>query len=92
MSEELKAVNNDIKGKIRKFIVNNYLLTAETQDISDTDSFLDRGIVDSTGILELVEFIQDTFGIEIKDEELIPQNLDSLANLEVFIKSKTNKR
>ncbi len=78
----------DIKGKIKEFIINNFLMGADSQKIQEDTSFLEEGIIDSTGILELVEFVQDTFLIKIEDEELMPDNLDSLNNLEKFIKSK----
>jgi acyl carrier protein len=60
------------------------------ETIQDDTSFLEQGIIDSTGILELVEFVQDTFSIKVEDEELMPDNLDSLNNLEKFINSKIN--
>ena len=61
---------------------------ANSEKIQDETSFLEEAIIDSTGILELVEFIQHTFSFKIEDEELIPDNLDSLNNLEKFINSK----
>jgi len=56
---------------------------------NDDDSFLEKGIIDSTGVLELVGFIEETFNIKIEDEELIPENLDSLDKLNLYIKKKT---
>ena len=61
---------------------------ADPVTLNDSDSFLEQSIIDSTGVLELVEFIQDSFGIKIEDEELMPDNLDSLNSIEKFIKSK----
>lgn len=55
----------------------------------DNDSFLDKGIIDSTGVLELVSFIEETFNFKVEDEELIPDNLDSLSKLTSYIKKKT---
>ncbi|MCK5591335.1 MAG: acyl carrier protein [Candidatus Pacebacteria bacterium] len=78
----------DVKEKIKEFIVNNFLMGADSEKIQDDTSFLEEGIIDSTGILELVEFIQDTFLIAIEDEELIPDNLDCINNIEKFINSK----
>lgn len=82
-TEELGGT--DIKEKLKTFIINNFLLGAETNDLSDNDSFLEKGIIDSTGIIELVGFVQETFDIRIEDMELIPDNLDSLNKLQAFI-------
>ena len=57
-------------------------------ELSDDDSLLDSGIVDSTGVLELVAFIEDEFDLEVKDEELIPENLDSIDQLVAFVERK----
>jgi len=77
------------KEKIRNFIVETFLFDAAESTINDDDSLLDSGIIDSTGVLELVSFIEEEFGIEVKDEELIPENLDSLNKLAAYIKNKT---
>lgn len=74
-----------IKEKVKDFIINNFLLGSDENNLSDSDSFLEKGIVDSTGILELVSFVQEAFDIKIEDAELVPDNLDSLNNLEAFI-------
>lgn len=74
--------------KIRQFIFDNFLFDAENSDLKNDDSFLDQGIIDSTGVLELVEWLEDECGIEVEDEELIPENLDSVNNLVAFIEKK----
>jgi len=74
--------------KIRAFIFDNFLFDAEGSDLKNEESFLDQGIIDSTGVLELVEWLEDECGIEVEDEELIPENLDSVNNLAAFIKKK----
>ncbi len=74
--------------KIRNFIFENFLFDAESSDLKNDDSFLDQGIIDSTGVLELVEWLEDECGIEVDDEELIPENLDSVDNLSAFIAKK----
>ena len=78
----------EAKTKVKEFIINNFLMGADSKSIQDDTSFLEEGIIDSTGILELVEYIQETFEIKVEDEELVPENLDSLNNLEKFINSK----
>lgn len=87
--EELNGV--DIKEKIKKFIIDNFLLGVTTNNINDDDSFLEKGIIDSTGILELVSFVESTFSFRVEDEELMPDNLDSVNKLVTFIKKKQNK-
>ena len=85
----IEQLNNaDIKGKIKKFIINNFLLGAGSNNLNDDDSFLEKGIIDSTGVLELVSFVEETFNIRVEDEELVPDNLDSLNKLVIYIKSK----
>ena len=73
-----------IKEKIRNFMIENFLFGEDT-DLKDDTSFLEEGIIDSTGVLELIEFLEEEFNIQIDDEDLIPENLDSLNNLEQFI-------
>lgn len=77
----------EIKEKIKAFIIENFLF-GEEQNLEDDMSFLENGIIDSTGVLELVEFIENTFSISIEDEDLIPENLDSLQKVANFINSK----
>ncbi len=79
---------SDIQNKIRSFIVDNFLF-GDDEGLESGTSFLDEGIVDSTGILELIEFISGEFEITVEDEELIPENLDSIDNVTAFIARKT---
>jgi acyl carrier protein len=80
-----------ISTKTWKFIVDNFLFGRDSEAFGDSDSFLKHGIIDSTGILELIEYLEGTFGIEIREEEMIPENLDSLANIASFVCRKTMK-
>lgn len=73
------------KPEIRQFIVDNFLFGQETTEFSDEASFLESGLIDSTGVLELVAFLEERYGIVVADEELIPENLDSVNNLEAYI-------
>ena len=82
---------SDIVNKIRKFIFENFLFGVENSDLKNDDSFLDQGIIDSTGVLELVEWLEDECSIVVEDEELIPENLDSVNNLVGFIEKKKIK-
>jgi len=81
----------DIKQTVREYIVENFLFGDTDFEFDDNTSFMDSGILDSTGILELITFVESTFGISIDDDEVLPENLDSLNNLEAFIaKKKSN--
>jgi acyl carrier protein len=73
---------------LRRFITDNFLPPAGLETFDDDDSFMEKGIIDSTGVLELLEFIEDRFGIRVDDEEIIPDNLDSLNKLNSFINKK----
>jgi len=75
------------KEKIKAFIVENFLF-GEDNGLKDITSFLDEGIIDSTGILELVDFLEQEFSVTIEDEELTPENLDTIANVDNFISRK----
>lgn len=88
MQELDKISQVDIRKVLREFITENFLLSAGIDSFEDTDSFIDKRIIDSTGILELLEFVEDTFNIQIEDEEVIPDNLDSLNNLTSFVEKK----
>ena len=85
---EYQASEIDIKLKVKEFISNNFVLADGIDSLKDNDSFLDNGIIDSTGVVELVAFIEETFEIQVEDEELIPDNLDSIINLTTFISMK----
>ncbi len=73
---------------IRAFIFENFLFDADDDGLQNDESFLDKGIIDSTGVLELVEWLEDEFGIPVEDEELVPENLDSVNQLAAFIARK----
>ena len=78
----------DIKNTLRSFIIETFLPSAGLESFVDDDSFMETGIIDSTGVLELLEFIEESFTIQVEDEEVIPSNLDSLNKLSVFIQRK----
>jgi acyl carrier protein len=80
-------MNRVIDEQLHHFIYNNFLLDREFV-LSNSDSFLERGVIDSMGVLELIAFLQETYGITVEDEELTPDNLDSFNNLEAFITRK----
>lgn len=80
-----------IEQQIRNFIVENFLFGESNNGLNDDDSLLEKGVIDSTGVLELITFIEETYGIKVNDEELIPENLDSISNVTNFIKRKQSQ-
>ncbi len=77
-----------MKKIIRQYILGNLLFTEDESALQDNDSFLDQGIIDSTGVLEIILFIEETFNIKVNDDEMLPANLDSVENLAAFINRK----
>jgi acyl carrier protein len=77
----------EVRKAVRNFVFENFLLQGD-HDLQDDDSFMEHGIVDSTGILELIAFVEDVFGVKTEDHELIPENFDSIENLSRFILGK----
>jgi len=76
-----------LRDQIRKFILENFILE-NPEDLVDDESMLEKGIIDSTGVLELVGFIESTYQIKVEDEELIPENLDSVKNIVGYLERK----
>lgn len=76
------------EGKIRSYILENFLFTSDSDAFSDSDSFLERGIIDSTGVLELIFFVEEQFGIKVADKEMVPDNFDSVDNIARFVQRK----
>ena len=81
------ACEHRMRAKIRKFIETNFYVP-EGEPLPDEGSLLDRGVIDSTGVLELIGFLQDEFGVEVADDEMLPENLDSIAKLEAYVSRK----
>ena len=74
------------KEQIRTYILENYLFSNDPTALADDDSFMELGIIDSTGMLELIAYLEETFGIKVKDSDMLPANLDSLNRLESYIR------
>ncbi len=80
-----------IKQTVKNYILENVLYGAGEDELNYEDSFLEKGIIDSTGVLEIVSFIEEEYDFTVEDEEMVPENLDSVNNLAQFIKGKTEK-
>jgi acyl carrier protein len=74
---------------VREFIVDNFLF-GEEGDLQNDSPFFETGIVDSTGILEVVTFLEETYNISVADEELVPENFTSINTIDNYLKSKLN--
>ena len=79
---------DSIETSVRDFVVTNFLFGQNGHTLKDDDSLLEHGVIDSTGVLELVSFLEAAYRLEIQDEELVPENLDSIKNLTEFIRRK----
>jgi acyl carrier protein len=75
----------DVVNEIRNFIVDNFLFGDTTVPLGEDDSLLQKGLIDSTGILEVVQFIEEKFGIAVEDDELVPENLDSISAIARYV-------
>ena len=76
-----------IKDRVRQYVVSTFYVPDPSQ-VTDTTSFLDSGIVDSTGVLEIISFLQAEFGVNVEDNEILPDNLDSVAAIAAYVKRK----
>jgi acyl carrier protein len=79
-----------VEAKIRTFILDNFLFTNDESRLDNDVSFLEEGIVDSTGVLELVMFVEEGFGVAVEDEEIVPENFDSVSQLAHYVRQKAN--
>lgn len=77
-----------VKRQLRGFVTKNFYL-ADVGSFDDATSFLDRGVIDSTGVLELVAFVEDEYGLTVADEEIVPANFDTVNALAGFIVRKS---
>ena len=67
---------------------NNFALGEQMSSLADDTSFMESGVIDSTGVLELVAFLEETYEFKVEDEEMVPENLDTIANLSAFVERK----
>jgi len=79
-----------VESKIREYIAENFLF-GDASQLDPDESFLDKGIIDSTGILEIIMFLEEQFGVKVADNEMLPENLDSINNIVRFVSRKTGR-
>jgi acyl carrier protein len=79
---------DEVKGQIRRYIEDNFIMGARAVPLADGDSFLEYHVLDSTGFLELIAFLEETYSIKVADDEMLPENLDSLDSIVQFLARK----
>lgn len=77
-----------VESRVRDYILENYLFTNDQSMLNSDDSFLQKNILDSTGMLEVIYFLEDEFGVKVQDEEMVPENLDSVNRIVAFMGKK----
>ena len=77
-----------MREKVRSFVLSNFLFTQDQSKLADGASLLGQGVMDSTGVLELISFLEREFGITLADEEMVPENLDSVERICAFVERK----
>ena len=80
----------ELKKQVRDFVTANFYV-ADPASLEDRTSLLDQGIIDSTGVLEVIMFIESTFGVTVEDSEMLPENLDSIERISTFVARKTSQ-
>ncbi len=80
-----------MREQIREFLAENFLLSSSGFTMDDDASLLEEGVVDSTGVLEVISFVEETFAIEVADEDITPENFDSVARIAAYVTSKSGK-
>jgi len=78
-----------VQDQIKQYLAENFMFSDDGYQLSDSASFLEEGVVDSTGVLELVMFVEETFDVTVEDDEIVPENYDSVAQLAEYIHRKT---
>jgi len=81
-------MTEDIAGRVRSFIEDNFLFRSDLSGLGDSESLLENGVMDSTGVLELVAFLETEFAIQMSDADIIPDNLDSVTAITAYVERK----
>lgn len=74
-----------VEAKVRAYILENLMFSNNQADLQNDISLLERGVIDSTGVLEIVLFLEESFGVKVKDSEMLPENFDSVDNIVQFV-------
>ena len=85
-------MSDNFEPAVRKFIADNFMYREGTQTLAENESLLEKGLIDSTGVLELVFFIEKNLGVKVNDDEVLPENLDSIRRICDFLHRKTQAK
>lgn len=77
-----------LKDELRQFVIENFLFGKPYKGFADDDSFIEHGIIDSTAVMELIAFLEERYRLKLQDQDLIPENLDSINGLAQFVESR----
>jgi acyl carrier protein len=77
-----------LQAEIKQFILQNFLFTGDESVLANSESLMEKGVVDSTGILELIMHLEERYAIKVQDEEMLPANLDSIDKIAAFVERK----
>jgi acyl carrier protein len=83
-------MHSDVENKVRKFIEDNFLFREDRTNLDDKESLLNAGLIDSTGVLELVAFLEGEFNIHVADADIVPENLDSISTIASYVRNKVS--
>jgi acyl carrier protein len=86
----MKEASMDLKAQIRAFVIKNFYVP-DGASLADNVSLLDRGVIDSTGVFEVIRFIEETFQVTVEDTEMVPENLDSIERIAAYVERKRAK-
>jgi acyl carrier protein len=81
-------MSDDVAASVRAFIIDRLLFGQGGDDLRDDESLLDKGVMDSTGALEIVAFVEEQYGISVGDREMVPENLDGIGRIAAFVARK----
>jgi len=84
----MSSLSPDIMQAVRTFVSENFLFREDRDTVGDSESLLDANIIDSTGVLELVAFLEEDFGISVADSEIVPENMDSIESISRYVERK----
>lgn len=92
MEQQMECASQHIEQDIREFVIDSFIFGSGHDDLSNDDSFLEKGLVDSLGILSLVTFVQDKYSISVENEELVTDNWDSVSRIATFVQRKLDSK
>jgi acyl carrier protein len=84
----MTPIQAELRGQVRRFLEENFVLDARAAALGDEDSFIEHQVLDSTGFMELVAWLEERYGLKVADDEMVPENLDTLANVATYVERK----